>query len=508
MSNASRHVLCALHRKPMAACVAAFFWLSAPWVHAANTWTVTSCSDSGSGTLRDTIAAATTLSGDTVDLSQLPTTYGCSTISLQTGAVAITQSGLNLQGPGTDSLKISGGNGQQVLMHTGTGSVGIYDLSIIEGYVYSANGAAKGGCIYSAGTMILKHVKVAYCTAYTNQGSAQGGGIYTVGGLTLKYSTLESNVANGGYATSVGGGAVANGPFLGKYSTVTGNFATSRGFGGGLYLHNNATIVSSTISANQSDNNIGGLALAASHPASLTATITNSTISGNFASSVTGGLYANFGTVKINNSTIAFNSARYDNIPPYYYSYYSAPGVALGARYGSIVLNMQSTLISNNTVGSVEDDLSIIGVSAQNTITFDPASANNLIRVVDNYSQSILPGGTIMASCPLLGPLRDNGGVTKTHALLSTSPAIDGGNNTTTLNEDQRGVLNDTSPFPYPRQSGSTPDIGAYEVQQDDIIFNSGWDGCLAAEPESPAHKSGPARGSGDRIGVTTRRVL
>jgi hypothetical protein len=506
MPNASRSALLPTRRRPIASCVAALFSLSAPCAHAASTWTVTSCADNGPGTLRDTIAAATTLSGDTVDLSQLPTTYGCSAISLQTGAIAIAQSGLNLQGPGTNALTISGGNSQQVLKHTGTGSVGVYDLSITEGYIYSANGAAKGGCIYSAGTMILKHVTVAYCTAYTYQGSAQGGGIYTIGGLTLKYSTLEGNLAHGGYATSVGGGAVANGTFLGKYDTITGNFATSNAFGGGLYLHGNATIVSSTISGNHSANNIGGLALGAIHPTSLSATITNSTISGNSADNVTGGVYANFGTIKINNSTIAFNTGRYGNIPPYYNIYYSAPGLALGAFNGPVAVTMQSTLISNNTAGSIEDDLSVIGIT-HSTVTFDPSSANNLIRVVDQYSHSVLPNGTIMGSCPLLGPLRDNGGITKTHALLSTSPAIDMGNNTAALNEDQRGLLNNTSPYPYPRQSGSATDIGAYEVQQDDVIFNNGWDGCLAVAPQLPANRSGAAPRSGGRIGLTSLRV-
>ena len=92
----------------------------------------------------------------------------------------------------------------------------------------------------------------------------------------------------------------------------------------------------------------------------------------------------------------------------------------------------------------------------------------------------LLPSDTIFSSCPQLGQLRDNGGLTQTHALLSRSPAIDTGNNTADLNEDQRGVLADPGPpYPYPRVLGSHADIGAYEVNQDDIVFNNDFEGCL-----------------------------
>jgi hypothetical protein len=67
--------------------------------------------------------------------------------------------------------------------------------------------------------------------------------------------------------------------------------------------------------------------------------------------------------------------------------------------------------------------------------------------------------------------LRDNGGLTKTHAMLSGSPGIDGGNNAADLAFDQRLS-------PYDRDN-SFPDIGAYEIQGE-IIFDAGFDGCTA----------------------------
>ena len=89
-----------------------------------------------------------------------------------------------------------------------------------------------------------------------------------------------------------------------------------------------------------------------------------------------------------------------------------------------------------------------------------------------------LPSDTLTGVCPRLGPLRNNGGVTPTHALASRSPAIDTGNdnaiNPITLApyaHDQRGA-------PYPRISGVAADIGAYEVDQGEFVFNSGFEGC------------------------------
>jgi hypothetical protein len=62
---------------------------------------------------------------------------------------------------------------------------------------------------------------------------------------------------------------------------------------------------------------------------------------------------------------------------------------------------------------------------------------------------------------PKLGPLADNGGPTRTHALLPGSPAIDRGNTDVCSADpvggvDQRGVT---------RPQGAACDIGAYESQ-------------------------------------------
>jgi hypothetical protein len=461
-------------RKPLAACVAAIFALSAPAAMAA-TWTVNTCSEanSGSGTTGSLrYAVANAASGDTVDMSGLT----CSTISLQTGAITIAQASLTLNGPGIDKLTITGKYGGHVetgriFTHTGTGLLYIENLSIAHGYYVNPTGVARGGCIYSAGSVSLNGVDAYSCEVHTDSGVAAGGAIYAKSRLQLKYSILSGNAAIGGAnGVATGGGAQTSGAFTAKYSTISNNYAVgvsgnNTGFGGGLNLGGKVTIIGSTISANISGNNQGGIDIFGSSPASLTTTITNSTISGNSATNFTGGMYVNSGTVVLQNSTIASNTAgkgRVGTTAPF--SYY-APGVTTSDSRGPMNVTLQSSLIANNTFGSSDEyDLSV-PKRASTTVTF--SGANNLVRA----TFAGVPSDTIRLSCPLLGPLRNNGGPTNTLALLSRSPGIDQGNNAANLNYDQRGS-------PYARVSGTSADIGAYEVQQADIIFNNGFDGC------------------------------
>jgi hypothetical protein len=68
---------------------------------------------------------------------------------------------------------------------------------------------------------------------------------------------------------------------------------------------------------------------------------------------------------------------------------------------------------------------------------------------------------------PLLGPLADNGGLTLTHALSPSSPAIHTGANPQSLVTDQRGTG-------FAREIGGLVDIGAFELQ--DEIFKNGFE--------------------------------
>jgi hypothetical protein len=152
----------------------------------------------------------------------------------------------------------------------------------------------------------------------------------------------------------------------------------------------------------------------------------------------------------------------------------------LSAKNAAMSATIQSTLISNNSYnnGFSDNDLyernaGAITINGGNTST----PANNLVHITFVTN---LPTDT-KGNCPRIGQLRNNGGLTETHALMSHSAAIDSGNDIFGVFYDQRGPASVNGQRDYTRFSGigAIADIGAYEVQQNDIVFNEDFDYCL-----------------------------
>ncbi len=446
-----------------------------------NSIPVTNCNDSGSGSLRDAVNNAA--SGDTIDMTGLT----CSTITLTSGAIAVTQAALTLQGPGASNLILDAHHADIALLHDGNGSLYINDLIVENGYKYFTDAQldpARGGCIFSAGTVALNHSVVRGCEArsssthypvlggaiyaqvgvsldssvitynqaHTNTFEARGGAIYSAGFLDAIDSSIFFNEAVGGTAGdqplggyhTFGGGAFVKGNLSLKYSTVNFNAAPTNN-GGGIFADGNVTISNSTISNNVAEVS-GGLDLNGIY-ATQPMTIENSTISGNSAFFV-GGISAEEST-RISNSTIAFNTETSSN----------KYGAGLS---GATSVELQSTIIGNNyqVNGSTLEPDDVGGTGAMTL-----SGADNLIVL----SLVTVPSGTISGQSPLLGSLAYNGGNSATHMLLSGSPAIGAGNNSANANYDQRGPG-------FPRVIGAHADIGAYELDTNDVIFANGFD--------------------------------
>jgi len=389
-------------------------------IQAAPTVAVQNCNDSGAGSLR--AAYANAVDNETIDLTQLV----CSRITLGsalTGPVAA--SNVTLQGPGQELLTIDGDGRYRVLVHRGSGYLHIDHLKITNGH-YSG---AHGGCIYSAGGVEVSASTISSCVLDTAEPAATGGAIYAKGVVGLFDSTVSDSSANapGGY-NSRGGGIYSWGIVMSR-STVSGNSAAK---GGGIHASGIVDIRDSTLSGNHAY--YGGAlitpGISAEHK------IKNSTISGNDAKLFGGAIYAD--AVKIYNCTIVNNKTAL-----------SGP-VGAGLFVGASIL--QSSIVANNTSGGglIEDDIVASGVTT---------GSNNLIMA----SAGPVPAGSITVD-PKLSPLQDNGGPTRTHALLPGSPAIDKGNNSLALASDQRGAL-------FGRVDGSSADIGAFESH--DTVFRT-----------------------------------
>src|SRR5439155_21558000 len=93
-------------------------------------------------------------------------------------------------------------------------------------------------------------------------------------------------------------------------------------------------------------------------------------------------------------------------------------------------------------------------------------------NLVGNTSNASITGDTTgnqLNIDPLLGPLQSNGGPTFTHALLSGSTAIEGGHSGG-FTTDQRGFARPVDdPVVTNATGGDGSDIGAYEVQGDQL---------------------------------------
>lgn len=449
--------------------------------------TVSNCKDSGVGSLRQAVLNAP--EGGTIDMTGLltpPVDPSCSAskITLETGSIVVKQNSLTINGPGMDKLTIASDLAAPMRVlrsfeHAGdgvstNGTLTVSNLSLRNGFVYSDIASVAGGCIYSKENVSLTNVRVSDCIAQVRGNNyAEGGGIGVVHDLKLRGSVVSGNQAVGmttGYGASVafGGGIAAGGNIYAFQSTISGNYATGPtlaspiGVGGGLYAGGGANINYSTISGNIAGKGVGGFVVNGGYEAKFI----DSTISGNSApyGVIGGGAISNTSNVYFYNSTLAFNTAA---AAAYGTTIYAAGLVVKGVSVGSgktVPVTLSSTIMSNNTYADppVGYDFSINTMQGPVSVT----GSNNLVL----HSSASLPNGTKHV-CPLLGPLRNNGGPTLTHALLSHSPAIDHGFSSF-AGDDQRGTG-------FMRESPSgLPDIGAYEVQKADVVFDAGFDGC------------------------------
>jgi hypothetical protein len=152
-----------------------------------------------------------------------------------------------------------------------------------------------------------------------------------------------------------------------------------------------------------------------------------------------------------------------------------------GAIYNSGNSGIASVIMTSCTLSGNADGISNQdgSVTLGNTILTDSVFAGNIINsgsgtvTSSGYNLSdddgagfLIGAGDQINTDPILGPLKNNGGPTLTHAPLSNSPAIDRGKDIGGTGQDQRGSLR---PVIYdaaitPSAGGDRSDIGAVEL--------------------------------------------
>lgn len=231
---------------------------------------------------------------DRIVFGSLPNGQPITSITLhyfEGGTLHLTDSAQTTIDGGGARVALDGDNAVRILVVETGASVQLTRMVLDHGHCSTSG--CNGAAIYNKGTLGL--------TQSTVQGSVSdrwwGGGIYSEGTLTLTGSEVKGNSAG------LGGGLYNTGTLNLDASTVSGN--TGAASGGGLYNTATATLKDTTVSGNTGSNNTGAILNNG------TLTLTNTTVSGNNAPFV-GGIQ-NFGSaaqLSIVSSTISGNQSR------------------------------------------------------------------------------------------------------------------------------------------------------------------------------------------------------
>lgn len=400
----------------------------------------------GKCTLREAIIIANTDAALGSAPGECPAGSGADTIILPAGTYTLTRSGppddnsysgdlditqtVTIQGHGPADTIIHQSVAERVLEIFTPATVTLLNLTIDHGNDTICGG---GGGIFNHSNLILMNVKItsnysicagggllnAYAASadltsvsfISNTGVMTGGAIYNVGTLTFTRGLLSYDHAGfgAGIANEVWGSTTV-------ISSVI--MAENANFGGGIYNLSRLSIFGSSVNSNYAYGGVGGGIL---NETDANVWLTNVTLSSNLAISDTlgvgGGLFAS-GDVTLTNVTVADNFATT-----------FGGGIFRVVSLPAAVVRIRNSILSSNTSatdGNCNASLTSLGYNLD--------SANTC---------ALLESSDMTNTNPLLGSLSDNGGGTLTHALGSSSPAINKiplGLNSCP-NTDQRGYV-------------------------------------------------------------------
>lgn len=396
---------------------------------------VTTCADSGAGSLRNQAAAAP------ANYTLFFTVNCTSSSPLGLASQIIIGKNLTIDGTG-HTIVINGGNTTRLFTVNSTFTLGLTRLLLRSG---NAGTGGNGGAVLNNGTLTVTECSF---TSNTSDGSATNGGggaIYNNSGtVTITDGTFVGNTAGASGTNSFqGGGAIYN--FSGTLTIADSIFsANSTGStnpaGGAIQTRLGTVNITGSIFTGNSTGGTGG-ALDNNRG---TVTVANSTLTGNSAA-VAGGMdLVNGGTTTLKNVTITSNSvALTSGIPQ-----------GGGVRVASGTMNVTNSIVAGNTGPTAPNGPDAAGTFA--------SGGHNLIGKMDGSTGFTGPGdltGTNAAPLdPKLGPLASNGGPTQTHALLPDSPATGAGDPAICAAAPVGGVEQRGSPRP-----ATSCAIGAYE---------------------------------------------
>ncbi len=271
--------------------------------------------------------------------------------------------------------------------------------------------------------------------------------MYVGGGKTLTITRLK---IEHGYADTSGGAIFSHlSTVILSYSSLAENRAEY--YGGAIYMSGGSlTVSNSTFRVNSADDGGGAI-----KTYTTTAAVSNTTFINNSTPAGGGGIYNDISsTLTLSNSSFSGNSASWGGgiantastliVLSSTFSGNSTVTGGGGIRFGSGSLILKNSILAN-TIGGTD-------------CKADAAIGTNTNNLIENNSGC---GTPFSSADPMLGTLANNGGSTRTFALLPGSPAINAGDDANctvspVAGLDQRG---ETRPY------GTHCDIGSYELK-------------------------------------------
>jgi len=404
------------------------------------------------------------------------------TITLTSGDLEISKD-VTITGPGADLLTVerstASGTPQFRIFTILSGTVTISGLTVTNGHAPDGGAffAESGGGINNSGTLTLNRVAVSgnvsgsgISRSLGNGGNGgSGGGISSTGTLTITDSTISTNSAGSGGNDAGGKGGHGGG---GKGS---GGHGGSGGSGGGISSTGTLTITDSTISTNSAGS--GG----------------NGADFGDGGNGGSGGGIFSGGPLTVTNSTIAFNGAPAGGRG----GFEGSAGGAGGGIDASGTTSIRASIIADNSSVGSGPDVNGTVISAGFNVIGKTDGSTGFTQMSDQTGTIAMPLDPKLELDGLNNPLlKDNGGPTKTIALLPGSPAIDHGDDsvlTDTVGFPPSGLKTDQRGPGFPRKVCGHVDAGAYEflsgvaptVTCSDINVNNDPGKCSASVPFS-----------------------
>ncbi len=410
--SASRRRVAAVGSAAVLASAAAAVVTGSAGVASAAEHTVSTCADSGVGSLRQAIDDANTNDGpDVITITATCTASGPVVLGSVLDATDYAGGdGLSIVGPGADAFVLDG-NGSERIFYVGNGT----DFTLSGVTLQHAFGSALRGS--GSGDIVVDGV------VFDDNVGYQGGGVSLLdpGSVTVTNATFVAN--------------------------------SSVDRGGAFYVQNSGpiTISSSTFSDNTAVRDGGGILI---YSTTSDVEIVNSTFSGNSGSDG-GGLYADLYDAVL---TLEFCTFA-DNVAT------TGAGGGLRVRVADSLTVIGSIFSGNSAYTTGTDEIDVDSLA--------PTEHDNLFEgSVDGFTPD---ASDLTGVDPLLGPLADNGGPTQTRALGAGSPAIDAGPTSyppfTGDTADQRGApylrvyggradigAFEVQPEPTPPGPGPTPE--------------------------------------------------